>query len=135
LGEDHPSVASTLITIGKLQPKDRRRYLNEAFSILEKYIPKDYSCTIQCLKELSEIETKEKKYMDGIRYQIHSRDNPKTTKTLQKIGDIYFDDLHDYSSAYDYYSESSDISFESVNDMHIHQTNIHHPESQLCLLL
>jgi hypothetical protein len=113
LDENHPRIASTLITIGRLCGGDRE-YFKQALCILEKCTPKDDLRTIECLKELGDLDLKENNFDDSlahwmrildIRLRIHSSDNPKIASTLQNIGKIHFENTN-YSEALRYYSES-----------------------------
>ncbi|CAF1025818.1 unnamed protein product [Adineta steineri] len=116
LGDTHHRIASTLMIMGDIfEATERRQYYEQALSILEKCHPHNDLVTLDCLGMLGAISLDESKFQEGlahwkhildIRRRIHSPDHPKIAFSLEYLGYIYFEDIHEYSEALRYYTES-----------------------------
>ncbi|CAF3787734.1 unnamed protein product [Rotaria socialis] len=128
LGDKHPRIASTLMTIGDIcEGEETRRYYEEALSVLENCTPCSELTLIDCLTMLGAIALDDERLEDGIahwkyvldvRRRIHSSDHPAIAEQLQRLGEAYFEAMHNYPEAFRYFSESLAIYRANYGDQH-----------------
>ncbi|CAF4517862.1 unnamed protein product [Rotaria socialis] len=114
LNDNHPNIALRLMKIGDFL-KRHEEYYGKALKILEKCSPPDLLLKINCLDTLSTVALSQNDFQLALTHQqdiletcsrVYEPNHPNFPFRLQKIGDIYFEKLHNYQQALYYYSEA-----------------------------
>ncbi|CAM4750362.1 unnamed protein product [Rotaria magnacalcarata] len=114
LNDNHPNIALRLMKIGDFL-KRHEEYYGNALKILEKCSPPDLLLKIKCLDTLSTVALNQNDFQLALTHQqdiletcsrVYESNHPNFPFRLQKIGDIYFEKLHNYQQALYYYSEA-----------------------------
>ncbi|CAF1038058.1 unnamed protein product [Adineta steineri] len=116
LGDTHHRIASTLMIIGDISElTEMRRYYEQALSILENCHPPNDLVTLDCFGMLGAMSIDEGNFQEGLAYwqhildirrRIHSSDHISIAFSLYWLGDIYFEQIRNYSEALRCYTES-----------------------------
>jgi tetratricopeptide (TPR) repeat protein len=121
LGENHPRVACTLMTMASIckddDPTEALGYYEEALSILENCIPPDHQTTSNCLISMACLYSKYDMNEDALRCELKalefkrqtlSSDHVDIAYNLRNIG-ISYEEMNNPSEALRYYNESLSI--------------------------
>ncbi|CAF1243343.1 unnamed protein product [Adineta steineri] len=121
LGENHPRIARTLMTMADLIENDNHnealQYYEQALSVLENCTPSDYQVTSQCLTSMGLLYSNYDMMEDALRCELKSleidrqtlsSDHTNIAISLRNIG-IYYENMNNLSEALRYFNESLSI--------------------------
>ncbi|CAF1315002.1 unnamed protein product [Adineta steineri] len=119
LGEYHPSIASTLMTMGDIsEPTEQQQYYEQALLVLNESSPRDETREVSCMKMLGILLLDDGEFEKGLSHLLHvlqierrikPSDSTDITDLLAGIGHVYFEYMNNYSEALSYCCESRTI--------------------------